>query len=319
MIKIRIAIAAIVGTALIGFGCARVADEQPASDAESTAKMSAEEGMDDLAYRWDQAMASGDGGKVLALYTENPAVMPPDGPSHSGPEAAGAFFGEMLADGPRTVSNRVDRVLASGDLVIGRGSYTLAVSDESGASRDQIGKWSCVARQSDDGSLVAVRNIWNRDMPPPGAPPLPTIEATSPGPAEDAACLASPKAADDAFVRDFVEGNGPALVAMHSEQAARMAPGLPIVDGREAVGAYLQSRIDLFSERDLELSEIGEEIEGDLGYSWGRFRYAYRPRAGGEPFEGAGKYLAVSQKDAAGCWRNEWVIWNFDSPWPEGS
>jgi len=319
MIKTWIAVAAIVGIALINFGCARVADEQPAPEAEGGARMSAEQATNDLVQRWDLAMASGDGGRALALYTENPIVMPPDGPAHSGPEAAAAFFGEMFADGGLTVSNRVDRVLSSGDLVIARGSYTLAVSDESGATRDQIGKWSCVARQNDDGSLVAVRNIWNRDMPPPGAPPLPAIEATSPAPAEDASCIASPRAGDEAFARNFVEGNGPALVAIHSEQAARLAPGLPIVEGREAVGAYLQSRVDLYSERNLELSEIGEEVEGDLGYTWGRFRYSYTPVAGGDLLEGAGKYLGVSQKDAAGCWHNEWVIWNFDSPWPEGS
>jgi hypothetical protein len=44
---------------------------------------------------------------------------------------------------------------------------------------------------------------------------------------------------------------------------------------------------------------------------------AYTPADGGAVIEDEGKYVAVSQKGADGCWRNEWVLWNSDTPWPE--
>ena len=39
----------------------------------------------------------------------------------------------------------------------------------------------------------------------------------------------------------------------------------------------------------------------------------------GESLEDEGKYIAVSVKEADGCWRNHWVLWNSDTPWVTGS
>jgi ketosteroid isomerase-like protein len=134
--------------------------------------------------------------------------------------------------------------------------------------------------------------------------------------AEDAECLGSPSAVDAAFVTHFTAGNIGHLIANHTETGARMAPGLPSHDGRDQVAAYLQMFVEAYAEREIELTETGEVIEAELGYTWGQYRVSSIPVEGGEPVERAGKYVAVSQLGDDGCWRNEWVLWNGDEPWP---
>ncbi len=311
-----IGIAAMLGIVLIGAACAPV---EHGAGHHSDADMSAEEAMEDLVHRWNEAMASGDVDTAAALYvSENPAIMPPDQPAQAGEEGVKAVLSEMFADGGLTVRNYKQRVVSGGDLVIAHGTYTWTKTDESGEPMDEKGKWTAVSRQNEDGSLVTLRNIWNRDAPLPGVEGPPPVEATGPPPAETAPCLDSPKALDNAFVMNFTEGNVPQLVAIHAEDGARMPPNMPPLMGQADVGAFLQSRVDQFSDRVLELMDVGEQIAEDLGYSWGNYHIAFTPKEGGEPVSENGKFVAVSRKQADGCWRYEWVQWNSDSP-PPGS
>jgi len=305
------AILAILGLVAAGFGCAPPAGDGSRSD-ESTA-------VDDLVRRWDEAMASGDPQRVVALYVaDGPAAMPPDRPAHIGATGIGVLFRNMFSGGTIEVRNRVDQVLASGDVVIARGSYTQTVRDESGQTREEAGKWIAVTRRNPDGSLSIQRNLWNRDAAPPGSVPEPPLATTgSPGAAEDAECLDTPSALDTAFNAHWAAGDVAALVANHAAQGSRLPPGRPIVTGRDAIGAYLRAYADLFQDRRLLPIEAGEEIDGDLGVTWGRhhmsFIYAGEGVAG-RRIEGQGKYIAVATRGEDGCWRHEWVIWNHDSP-----
>lgn len=308
--KNRIAMAAMLAVFLVGPACAPPEVEEP--------EISAEQAMSELVVRWDNALRAGDVDAAVALYVaEDPVVMPPDMPAHSGPEGLATFFTGMFENGGLEVTNREFGVLSSGDLVAAHGAYTLTVTDEGGDARDETGKWICITRRNEDGSLAVVRNIWNRDAAPPGAAPPPRFEGAGPAAAEDAPCLQGPGEVDDAFVTNWVEGNVAVLVANHAERGSRMAPGLPAIEGRDRIGAYLQTYAGLFPERKLELMDRGEEINGDLAYTWGRYRNAYTPAGGGAAVKGEGKYVAVSQKGADGCWRNEWVLWNSDKPWPK--
>jgi ketosteroid isomerase-like protein len=309
--KNRTAIVVMFAVVLTGGACAPPEEETP--------KIPAEQAVSELVIHWDNAMRSGEVDGAIALYvTDNPAVMPPDVPARSGPEGLAAHFTEMFEDGGLEVTDREFGVLGSGDLVAAKGAYTLTSTDEAGDSRDETGKWICIAKRKEDGSLAVVRNIWNRDAPPPGAAPVPGFEGSGPPAAEDAPCLQSPTEVDDAFVGNWIEGNVAVLVANHAERGSRMPPGQPSVDGRDRIAAYLQSEVDSFSGRTLELSERGEEVDGDLGYAWGNYRVAYKLPDGSD-FDNEGKYVTVSQKGDDGCWRNTWVLWNSDSPWPGAS
>ena len=306
----------VFGALLVVTACG-YGDEDAASKA-AYATIDADALMAALVTEWDDAMAAGDVERAVALYVADDAVvMPPDAPALGGADGLAAHFGDMFSGGGLVLTNQHERVLSSGGLVIARGNYIWTKTDESGSQMDEVGKWTCIARRNEQGDLEVVRNIWNRDAPPPGAEPPLVVAESGPAAAEDAACLDSPSAVDAMFVSHFTAGNVGQLVANHTESGARMAPGLPSMDGREQVAAYLQSFVDNFAERELELTETGEIIEDDLGYTWGQYRVVFTPADGGDVSENAGKFIAVSQRGEDGCWRNEWVLWNGDEPWPE--
>ena len=240
--------------------------------------------------------------------------MPPGMPAYAGRDGIKTVFSEMFSEGGLNVTNQKGRVISSGDLVIAHGTYSITAPDESGEMQPEKGKWTAISRQQEDGSLVAVRNIWNRDAPIPGGEIPPPIEATGPAPAEDAPCADSPRALDDAFAANYSEGNVPEMLAIHSEDAARMPPDMQPIVGLTELANYMQSRIEIFPDRILELMDVGEQIAENLGYTWGNYRVAYTPADSDEPVSVQGKYVAVSSKDDDGCWRYEWVQWNGNAP-----
>ena len=301
--------AAIFAVVLVGGACAPAPEETP--------MMPAREAASKMVVDWDNAMRTGEVDGAVALYTpDNSAIMPPDVPGQSGPEGLAAHFTTMFENGGLEVTNREFGVLESGSLVAVQGAYTLTTPVGGDEYRDETGKWICIGKRTEDGSLAIVRNIWNRDAPPPGAAPVRGFGESGPAAAADAPCLQSPTEVDDAFVSNWIEGNTAVLVANHADRASRMPPGQPAVDGRDRIAAYLQSEVDAYSQRELELMDRGEEVDGDLGYAWGRYRIAYKLAKGGGAIDNEGKYVTVSQKGEDGCWRNVWVLWNSDSPWP---
>ena len=308
--KIGTAILGILAISLFAGACA------PAEE-ETAPTIPARQAVSDLVVQWDNAMRTGEVEGAVALYvTDDPATMPPDTPAVSGTEGLTTHFTAMFENGGLEVTDREFGVLDSGDLVAAQGAYTLAIPTGGDEYRAETGKWICIARRKEDGSLGVVRNIWNRDAPPPGAPAVPPFGDSGPEAAADAPCLQSPTEVDDAFVSNWIEGNAAVLAANHAEQGSRMPPGEPSVDGRARIAAFLQSQIDNFSGRILELSDRGEGVDGDLGYTWGNYHVAYKLADGSGSVDNNGKYVAVSQKGEDGCWRNTWVLWNSDSPWP---
>ena len=167
MSRHALAIVIALGLALLGGSCT-----PPAGDGSSgaNADWTAEEAMEDLVRRWDETLADGEVDKAMALYVAaDPVVMPPDMARHIEPVGVEVFFRNLFENGGVEAENRLDQVLAADNLVIGRGTYTVAKADESGNEWDENGKWVALTRRRDDGSLEILRNIWNRDAVPPGS------------------------------------------------------------------------------------------------------------------------------------------------------
>lgn len=132
----------------------------------------------------------------------------------------------MAADDDREPGTEQTAMHASGDLVFARGTYPIAPPEEATTASPEIGRWIAVSRKQPDGSLLVVRNIWNRDAPPAGAmAPAPYGEPVM-DPAVSEVCPDGPKALDDAFVESLLAGKVPALVAIHAEDGSRMPPGM---------------------------------------------------------------------------------------------
>jgi len=57
------------------------------------------------------------------------------------------------------------------------------------------------------------------------------------------------------------------------------------------------------------------DISGDWAIERGNYKSTVTPKAGGDPFEDSGKYVAVSKKTGSG-WKVHFLIWNSDNPPP---
>ncbi len=306
--------ATVVATVALAGACApstEVAEEAIAP--EET--MSPEDIVIELAARWDAGMNAADPNAMLALYAgEGSGIMPPDLPAVIGEEAMRSFFEDFFAAGNPRVKNVVESVTADGDLMAGKGSYSVEVTSPEGETMTQSGDWVTVLAKQADGSYLTLRNIWNRDAPLPGMAAPPPIADTGPEAAAEAVCYDSPTALDQGFEASLEAGDVAALVAAHSEDGSRFPPDMPEMAGRAQVSAYLASRMEPYSERVLDLTEIVETTDGNLVFTHGRFMFDYTPAAGGDHAIGEGKYLAVSKRGDDGCWRLHWMLWNGDVP-----
>jgi ketosteroid isomerase-like protein len=312
-----IVFAAVIAIVALAGACAPPAEvvEEAVEEPVAEAAMSPKELMIELAERWDAGMNAADPDAMLALYAdEGSAIMPPDQPVVTGEEAMRSFFEEFFAAGDVTVKDVVESVVADGDLLAGKGSYTVDLTTPEGEMATQSGKWICVMTKQADGSYQILRNIWNRDAPLPGMPEPPPIAESGPEAAVEATCYDSPTALDQGFEALLEAGDVAALVSAHAEEASRIPPDMPEMAGSAEIAAYLSSRVEPYSERVLDLTEIVEMTDGGVGFTHGRYMFDYTPAAGGENARGGGKYLAVSQAGDDGCWRLQWVLWNVDAP-----
>jgi uncharacterized protein (TIGR02246 family) len=125
-----------------------------------------------------EAVRAGDTGAIAALYTEDGAVLPPNGPRASGRAALGEFWGNVLASGiGGAVLTTEELSYAGGDTATEIGSAVLSAKD--GSVADEA-KYAVLWKRTPDGWRMH-RDIWNSNRPP--APP-PAPEAT---PAAEAA------------------------------------------------------------------------------------------------------------------------------------
>lgn len=122
------------------------------------------EGLRAMRDAWQSAFESGDGNALAALYTEDGAVMPPNGETVTGRPAIAAFWNDFSAGGLGGVIEDTE-AHAQGDLGYKRGRYT--ITDADGSVVD-VGKYIEVWRQV-GGEWQLHRDMFNSDRAPAAA------------------------------------------------------------------------------------------------------------------------------------------------------
>jgi uncharacterized protein (TIGR02246 family) len=113
------------------------------------------------------------------------------------------------------------------------------------------------------------------------------------------------------FMTAFANGDGAAIGALYTSDAALLPPGEDRIDGREAIGAYWQNAVDAgFKDLRLETAEVIDG--GDTAAEVGHWSIAAPDGKGGSATVG-GKYIVV-WKRAEGGWQLYRDIWNDDPP-----
>jgi uncharacterized protein (TIGR02246 family) len=120
------------------------------------------------------------------------------------------------------------------------------------------------------------------------------------------------KAAASKFEDAFNSGDGAAVGALYTEDAAVLPPDAARVDGREAIAQFWQGAIDAgLKELDLQTVEVLDA--GDFAVELGEVSLTTTGSVG-KAVPVAGKYIVVWQRGDDGTWRLHRDIWNLDPP-----
>lgn len=150
----RILSSALAVLALIGFIAA------PASAQSAKASIEA------AAVTFEEAFNSGDAAAVAALYTEDPALLPPDMARIDGREAIQSFWQGAMDSGLKDLKLETVEVEENGDLAHEVGNLTLTAPGPDGAPTDVSGKYIVVWKKGPDGTWRLHRDIWNTNPAP---------------------------------------------------------------------------------------------------------------------------------------------------------
>lgn len=113
---------------------------------------------------------AGDIDKVLAVFTDDVVIMPPNEPVLVGKEAVRSWLQEMYKqfkiEGTYTSASDLT---VTGDWAFERMAITLKLTPTGGgAAVEDVGKGFHVYRRQGDGSWKIAQDIWNSDKPVPG-------------------------------------------------------------------------------------------------------------------------------------------------------
>jgi len=124
----------------------------------------------DMADQWAEAANEKDVPEIVALYTENASLLPPNAAIVTGAEAIRAMWTETVESPGYAVTVQTTETEASrtGDLAYSRGTHEVTVNDPEGNPVTDRGKWVVVCKKQNDGSWKIVTHIWNPDQPAGG-------------------------------------------------------------------------------------------------------------------------------------------------------
>jgi uncharacterized protein (TIGR02246 family) len=147
------------------------ASKKRASDVtEMNGSTAVDTGADEKAIRgqvdhWLQLVKAKDAAAIASLYTEDGAVMPPNGPIGKGHDAIEKTWASMMRTPGFDLTFIPEQIVvsASGDMALDRGTYKLAIAPKGKAESD-AGKYVVVWRKV-AGEWKAAADIFNSDLP----------------------------------------------------------------------------------------------------------------------------------------------------------
>jgi uncharacterized protein (TIGR02246 family) len=104
------------------------------------------------------------------------------------------------------------------------------------------------------------------------------------------------------------------MMAQWTEDFVLLQGATPVLRGRNRIAETFrgaESSVEIL-EYVLDIQEV--KILGDHAFEWGTYRYAMRPRAGGETVRIAGKLMRILQRQPDGSWKIHRGIAAADPP-----
>jgi uncharacterized protein (TIGR02246 family) len=126
-----------------------------------------EQALRDLDAQWSAAAGAKDVDKTVSYYAESAVVMPPNASAATTRESIRSAWKEMLTTPGAAISWKATKVevAKAGDLAYVSGTYDETMTDASGRSVKDHGKYVEIFRKQADGTWKVVADIWNSDLP----------------------------------------------------------------------------------------------------------------------------------------------------------
>jgi uncharacterized protein (TIGR02246 family) len=253
------------------------------------------------------SLNAGDADRYIQLWMEEGVQLPPDAPPNVGRDtiyAGQAAEFEQVAYEDMAI--QVEDVMASGDMVVARGTYALSVVPKDGSEPIPVdGKYMSVLKRQPDGSLKLYRDIFNSNVPP-AAPAEPDMEEVA----------AQVQAFWDEYSAANVAGDAERWIALWEEDGVKMVEGAPPFDieGKENILASKQASLARAIINEMTITNQEVEVGGDLAFVRGVFDLILTPVAGGDSVHFDGKYMSILKQQPDGSWKLYRDMMNSNEP-----
>jgi uncharacterized protein (TIGR02246 family) len=146
----------------------RASDTSPAETSARSDTAADEQAIRGNVDHWLQLVKAKDASSISQLYTDDGAVMPPNGPIGKGRAAIQQTWTSMLQTPGFDLAFAPEQIIVSqsGDMALDRGTYRLTVAP-AGKPHHDTGKYVVVWRKV-GGTWKAAADIFNSDLPPTG-------------------------------------------------------------------------------------------------------------------------------------------------------
>ena len=165
LVRPQLAVTVIAGIMTLACGCSigttdtRAADEKAIRSTEAA---------------WSKTAASKDLEGFVSYYTDDAAVLPPNGPICTSKGSTRAALRPMFEAPGFSLTFQATKVevASSGDIGYSYGTYSSTMNDPKGKPVEDKGKYVTVYRKQADGKWKAIVDTFNSDLPlpPPPAP-----------------------------------------------------------------------------------------------------------------------------------------------------
>lgn len=185
---------------------------------------------------WERMLNAGDVEGLVALYTKDTRVMPPNGVIKVGEAAVREEFGAMITAGMQIDLTSVES-RAAGDVAYNVGTYELRM----GGEIIDTGKWIETWHRGDDGTWRISNDIWNSDNPatPDAKPDM--VHMMGMHMVGDPAVWLAAWAGEDGRRKDFAEHGAPHVHVMQSPEDPNLTGLIIGLEDADAFNAWLQS------------------------------------------------------------------------------
>jgi uncharacterized protein (TIGR02246 family) len=118
------------------------------------------------------------------------------------------------------------------------------------------------------------------------------------------------------FEAAFARGDAAGVAACYTDDAALLAPDLPMMTGKQAAQDYWQGGIDM-GIKSVSLTTVNLDEQGDTAIDTGAAVAVIQP-PGAQSMEASAKFVVIWRRQADGSWKMAVDCFNWDAPMPSG-